>query len=109
MRAKLCIPSLQCVSGGVLVFLPSYSALSRLMERWQTTNQRTRLHAVKPIIVEPRAGGKVCVCASVSLSLSLSLSVCLSLSVFPSVSVSCLCLLSLVHAVIWGLARFLFF
>ncbi|EGD79144.1 hypothetical protein PTSG_09876 [Salpingoeca rosetta] len=48
----------KCVGGGVLVFLPSYSALDRLVERWRLTHQFHALNAVKRVFVEPRSGSK---------------------------------------------------
>ena len=42
------------ISHGVLLFLPSYRLLNKLIERWQTTNVWNRISNRKVIIQEPR-------------------------------------------------------
>lgn len=42
------------VPGGALVFFPSYKLLDKMKVRWAQTGQWARLHANKPVFVEPR-------------------------------------------------------
>ncbi|BDA46571.1 probable regulator of telomere elongation helicase 1 homolog at N-terminal half [Coccomyxa sp. Obi] len=45
------------VPDGLLVFLPSYSMLDRLMERWKATGIWARLEEMKVVVCEPRGTG----------------------------------------------------
>ncbi|CAI0434835.1 unnamed protein product, partial [Linum tenue] len=46
------------VPAGALVFFPSYSMMGKLCKRWQETGQWSKLHAQKPLFVEPRGGNQ---------------------------------------------------
>ncbi|GMH35725.1 hypothetical protein BSKO_03593 [Bryopsis sp. KO-2023] len=45
------------IPDGVLVFMPSYSLLDKLKQRWQASGVLRKLTAVKPVFQEPRGGG----------------------------------------------------
>lgn len=48
----------QITPGGMLVFLPSYSFLDKLMERWKATNRYKQLQTYKRIFLEPKSAGE---------------------------------------------------
>lgn len=48
----------QITPGGMLVFLPSYSFLDKLMERWKATNRYKQLQTHKRIFLEPKSAGE---------------------------------------------------
>ncbi|KXZ49955.1 hypothetical protein GPECTOR_18g113 [Gonium pectorale] len=48
----------QVIPDGVLLFLPSYSLMDRLMTRWKSTGLLSRLEGVKTVVMEGREAGK---------------------------------------------------
>ncbi|WJX15585.1 DNA helicase [Trifolium repens] len=46
------------VSGGCLVFFPSYKLMEKLCTRWSETGQWSRLNAEKSLFVEPKGGSQ---------------------------------------------------
>ncbi|XP_050887551.1 uncharacterized protein LOC127092709 [Lathyrus oleraceus] len=46
------------VSGGCLVFFPSYKLMEKLRARWSETGQWSRLNTEKPLFVEPKGGSQ---------------------------------------------------
>ncbi|XP_004499955.1 uncharacterized protein [Cicer arietinum] len=46
------------VSGGCLVFFPSYKLMEKLCNRWSETGQWSRLNAEKSLFVEPKGGSQ---------------------------------------------------
>ncbi|KAL7751355.1 hypothetical protein RI367_003215 [Sorochytrium milnesiophthora] len=47
------------VPHGCLCFIPSYSMLDKLVERWKVTSVYKQINAIKQIFLEPRANSKV--------------------------------------------------
>ncbi|CAH8845897.1 unnamed protein product [Trichobilharzia szidati] len=43
------------VTGGVLCFLPSYSLLDKLVQRWEVTGLLNQLNMIKHVMIEPRS------------------------------------------------------
>ncbi|KAA3676580.1 fanconi anemia group J protein [Paragonimus westermani] len=52
---QLVLEACRLVPGGVLCFLPSYSLLDKLAQRWETTNLISALRQVKHVMFEPRS------------------------------------------------------
>ncbi|GFR48654.1 hypothetical protein Agub_g10608, partial [Astrephomene gubernaculifera] len=48
----------QVIPDGVLLFMPSYGLLDKLMTRWKSTGLWSRLEGVKTVVVEGREAGK---------------------------------------------------
>ncbi|XP_072043286.1 uncharacterized protein [Amphiura filiformis] len=55
---RLLLHVCEVIPYGVLCFLPSYSMLSKLMDRWQTTGTWDKLLEKKQIMMETRGGDK---------------------------------------------------
>ncbi|KAG5446062.1 Fanconi anemia group J protein [Clonorchis sinensis] len=52
---NLLLQACRLVPGGVLCFLPSYSLLDKLVQRWETTDLLSQLRQVKHVMLEPRS------------------------------------------------------
>ncbi|KER19043.1 hypothetical protein T265_15689, partial [Opisthorchis viverrini] len=52
---SLLLQACRLVPGGVLCFLPSYSLLDKLVQRWKTTDLLSQLRKVKHVMLEPRS------------------------------------------------------
>jgi hypothetical protein len=50
--------SIDKIPGGILVFFPSYSLMSKVIERWEDNGIKERMEMFKTCFQEPRGGGK---------------------------------------------------
>ncbi|CAH8516311.1 unnamed protein product [Heterobilharzia americana] len=49
------VSACRLVPGGVLCFLPSYSLLDKLVQRWEITGLLKQLNTIKHVMIEPRS------------------------------------------------------
>ncbi|KAL4419625.1 hypothetical protein ABPG77_008566 [Micractinium sp. CCAP 211/92] len=55
---RVVLEAAACIPDGLLVFMPSYSLLDRLMARWKSTGTLKQLGELKKVVQEPRGGGQ---------------------------------------------------
>ncbi|PSC69785.1 Fanconi anemia group J-like protein [Micractinium conductrix] len=55
---RVILEAAAAVPDGLLVFMPSYSLLDRLLTRWKTTGALKQLGELKHVVQEPRGGGQ---------------------------------------------------